>query len=116
MFYIVLSMPKWAIERVNEGGDVKIARIGLKDGEPYLALTAEREVEPYQPSEYKLVVDVNSWRHGIAWGLAKNGKLITWRTEKPGTFLLNTLYYQAMDRERKVGELKRLGYSDSARV
>jgi putative transposase len=115
-YSIELPMPSWVIDRVKEGGDVKFAMIGLKDGEPYLALTAEREVEPYQPSEYKLVVDVNSWRYGIAWGLAKNGKLITWKTEKPDTFLINTLYYQAMDRERKVGKLKSLGYGNSAKV
>ena len=109
-------MPEWIIERVNEGGDIKYAMIGLKDNEPYLALVAERTVESYQPSGYVLAVDVNSWKYGIAWGLIKDGKLITWKTEKPDTFLVNTLYHQTMDRERKVGKLKRLGYSDSARV
>jgi hypothetical protein len=58
-------MPSWVIERMNEGGDVKYAMIGLKDGEPYLALVAERVVEPYEPSDYRLVVDANSWRYGI---------------------------------------------------
>jgi putative transposase len=115
-YVVEFPMPKWVIERVNEGGDIKYAMIGLKNDEPYLALVAERVVEPYEPSDYKLVVDVNSWSNGIAWGLIKNGKLITWRTEKPDTFLINTLYHQTIDRERKVGKLKRLGYSGSARV
>jgi putative transposase len=115
-YSIELPMPSWVVERVGEGGDVRFAMIGLRDNEPYLALVAEREVKPYVPNGYKLVVDVNSWRYGIAWGLVKNGKLITWKTEKSDTFLINTLYHQTIDRERKVGKLKRLGYSGSARV
>ena len=113
---VEVPMPIWVIERVKEGGDVKFAMIGLKDGEPYLALVAERVIEPYQPSGYVLAVDVNSWKYGIAWGLIRSGKLITWKTEKPDTFLINTLYYQATNREGKVGKLKRLGYSRSVRV
>ena len=115
-YSIELPMPRWVVERLKEGGDIKYAMIGLKDDKPYLALVAERTVESYQPSGYVLAVDVNSWKYGIAWGLIEDGKLITWRTEKPDTFLVNTLYHQTMDRERKVGKLKRLGYSDSARV
>jgi putative transposase len=115
-FVVEVPMPEWVVERVGEGGDVKYTMIGLRGEEPYLALVAEREVEPYQPSGYRLVVDVNSWKYGIAWGLIKNGKLITWRTEGPGTFLINTLYHQAVDRERKAGKLRRLGYGDTAVV
>jgi len=115
-YVVELTMPKWVVERLREGGDIKYAMIGLKDDEPYLALIAEREVAQYTPSEYRLVVDVNSWKYGIAWGLIKNGKLITWRTEKSDTFLINTLYQQTIDRERKVGKLKRIGYSGSGKV
>ena len=115
-YSIELPMPEWAVDRIKEGGDIKYAMIGLRDNRSCLALVAEREVEPYQPSGYILAVDVNSWKYGIAWGLIKNGRLITWRTEKPDTFLINTLYHQTIDRERKVGKLKRLGYSGSARV
>jgi putative transposase len=115
-YVVELPMPEWVVERVREGGDVKYTMIGLRGEEPYLALVAEREVEPYQPSGYRLVVDVNSWKYGIAWGLIKNGKLITWRTERPGTFLINTLYHQAVDRERKAGKLRRLGYGGTTVV
>jgi len=115
-YSIELPMPSWVVERLKEGGDIKYAMIGLRNNKPYLALVAEREVEPYQSSGYILVVDVNSWKYGIAWGLIKNGKLITWRTEKPNTFLINTLYHQAVDREKKAGKLRRLGYSKSVRV
>ena len=115
-YVVELPMPKWVIDRVKEGGDIKFAMIGLRDSEPYLALVAEREAKPYVPNGYKLVVDVNSWRYGIAWGLIRNGKLITWRVEKPDTFLVNTLYHQTINRERKVGKLKTLGYSGSAKV
>ena len=109
-YSIEIPMPSWVVERLKEGGAIKYAMIGLRNNKPYLALVAEREVKPYQPSGYILVVDVNSWRYGIAWGLIKNGKLITWKTEKPDTFLINTLYHQTVDRERKVGKLKTLGY------
>ncbi len=115
-FVVEVPMPRWVVERVKEGGDIKYAMIGLKGDKPYLALVAERVVEFYQPSGYRFVVDVNSWRYGIAWGLIKNGKLITWRVEKPDAFLINTLYHQTINRERKVGKLKTLGYSGSARV
>jgi len=115
-YVVEVPMPKWVIERVNEGGDIKFARIGLKDNEPYLALTAEREVEPYQPSGYVLAVDVNSWRYGIAWGLVRGGRLVTWRAEGLNTLLINTLYHQAVDRERLVGKLRRVGYGNSMKA
>ena len=115
-YVVIIPMPKWVIERVREGGDIKFARIGLKDNEPYLALIAEHEVEPYTPSGYILAVDVNSWRYGIAWGLVRGGRLVTWRTEGLNTFLINTLYHQAVDRERVVGKLRRVGYEDSLKA
>jgi len=113
---VTIPMPKWVVDRIKEGGDIKFAMIGLKDDEPYLALTAEREVEPYAPSDYILAVDVNSWRYGIAWGLIRSGRLVTWRTEGPSTFLIKTLYHQAVDRERVVGKLRRVGYGDSMKA
>ena len=82
-YVITIPMPKWVIERVKEGGDIKFARIGLKDNEPYLALTAERKVKPYQPSNYILVIDVNAWNNGITWGLIKGGIIIKWKPEIP---------------------------------
>jgi putative transposase len=115
-YVVEVPMPKWVIERVSEGGDVRFAMIGLKSGEPYLTLVAERVVEPYQPSDYILAVDVNSWRYGIAWGLIRSGRLVTWRVEGPNTFLINALYHQAVDRERVVGKLRRVGYGDSMKA
>jgi putative transposase len=108
-FVVEVSIPKWVIERVNEGGDIKFAMIGLKDDKPYLALVAEREVGPYQPSDYRLVVDVNSWRYGIAWGLIHNGQLVSFKHEKPNLNELLALYYQAVKRGRKHGALMRIG-------
>ncbi|MCG2862835.1 MAG: hypothetical protein L7G98_04900 [Vulcanisaeta sp.] len=40
-FVVEVPMPKWVVDRIKEGGDVGFAMIGLKDGEPYLALVAE---------------------------------------------------------------------------
>ncbi|MFP3485020.1 MAG: hypothetical protein RXO23_03480 [Vulcanisaeta sp.] len=59
-YSIELPMPSWVVDRIREGGDVKYAMIGLKNDKPYLALVAERVVVPYQPSGYRLVVDVNA--------------------------------------------------------
>jgi len=108
-YTVEIPMPRWVIDRIKEGGDIKYAMIGLKNNEPYLALVAEREVEPYQPSGYRLVVDVNSWRYGIAWGLIHNGQLVSFKQEKPNLNVLLTLYYQAVKRGRKHGALMRIG-------
>jgi putative transposase len=108
-YVVELPMPKWVVERIKEGGDVKYAMIGLRDDEPYLALVTERVVEFYEPGEYKLVVDVNSWRYGIAWGLIHNGQLVSFKHEKPNLNELLTLYYQAVKRGRKHGALMRIG-------
>ena len=111
---VEVPMPIWVIEKVGESGDVKFAMIGLKDDKPYLALIAEREVESYIPSEYILAVDVNSWGHGIAWGLIRNGKIVSFKQEGLNPQRIVSLYNQAVRRERKVGRLKRLGLDDEA--
>ncbi|PLC61791.1 hypothetical protein B7L70_12320 [Vulcanisaeta sp. EB80] len=111
---VEVPMPRWVIDRVGESGDVRFAMIGLKDDKPYLALIAEREVESYIPSEYILAVDVNSWGHGIAWGLIRNGKIVSFKQEGLNPQRIVSLYNQAVRRERKVGRLKRLGLDDEA--
>jgi len=108
-YVIEVPMPKWVIERDKEGGDIKFARIGLKDNEPYLALIAERDVEPYQPSDYILAVDVNAWNNGIAWGLIKDGNIIKWKSETPNLREIDNLYNLSVELSRKYGRLKRLG-------
>jgi len=108
--YIVeLPMPRWVIERVKEGGDVRFAMIGLKDDEPYLALIAEREVEPYQPSGYILAVDVNSWKYGISWGLIRNDEIVSYKQEGINLGKYYRLYDELIRLGRKYGALKRLG-------
>jgi len=111
-FVVEVPMPRWVVERVREGGDVRFAMIGLKDDKPYLALIAEREVESYIPSEYILAVDVNSWGHGIAWGLIRSGRIVSFKQEGLNPQRIVSLYNQAVRRERKVGRLKRLGLDD----
>jgi putative transposase len=113
-YIVIIPMPKWVVDRIKEGGDIKFARIGLKNDEPYLALIAEREVEPYQPSDYILAVDVNSWGHGIAWGLVRNGGLSSFKQEGLNPQRIISLYNQATERERRLGALKRLGLGDTA--
>jgi putative transposase len=108
-YVVEVPMPRWVVDRLSEGGDVKYAMIGLKDNEPYLALIAEREVEPYIPSDYMLAIDVNAWNNGIAWGLIKSSKLVKWRPERPRLREIDGLYYRSVVLSQKYGKLKRLG-------
>ncbi len=101
---ISIPMPDWVVnwidERVREGGDVRFAMIGLKDDEPYLALIAERKVEPYEPSEYRLVVDVNSWKYGISWGLVRDGRIMSYKQERLNLGRYYELYNEAWEEVR----------------
>jgi len=108
-FVVTIQMPKWVIDRVKEGGDIKYAMIGLKDDKPYLALVAERVVEPYVPSGYRLVIDVNAWNNGIAWGLIRDRSIIRWKPERPSLREIDNLYNLSMRLSREYGRLRRLG-------
>jgi len=112
-YVATIPMPRWVVDRLSEGGDVKYAMIGLRDNEPYLALVAEREVEPYQPSGYVLAIDINSWSHGITWGLLRSGRIVSFKQEGLNSQRIVSLYNQAVKREKKVGRLKRLGLEDT---
>jgi putative transposase len=113
-YSIELTMPTWVIGMIKEGGDVRYAMIGLKNGEPYLALFAEREVAQYTPSEYKLVVDVNSWKYGIAWGLVRGDRIASFKQERLNLGRYYGLYNEFVRLAKKYGELKRLGLHKTA--
>jgi putative transposase len=109
-YAVKLPMPKWVVERLKEGGDVKFAMIGLKDNEPYLALVAEREVKPYVPSGYILAVDINAWNNGVAYGIINpNNKIAEYSTLRPNLRLIDTWYHKAEKLSKELGKLKRLG-------
>jgi len=110
---VELPMPKWVVERIKEGGDIKYAMIGLRNDEPYLALVAEREVELYQPSDYILVIDVNAWNNGVAWGLIRDGSIIKWKPERPKLSEIEGLYNLSVRLSREYGRLKRMGLDKS---
>jgi len=109
---IQLPVPKWLYDRVAEGGDVKQARLGLKDGKPYLVIVVERPYKPIETSGYTLVVDVNSWRHGAVVGLiTPRGKIAIVKRFRPNLRKIDTLYGQVVTIERKLGVAKRLGFA-----
>jgi putative transposase len=108
-YVVTIPMPRWVIDRIGEGGDVRFAMIGLENDEPYLALVAERVVEPYQPSNYMLAIDVNAWSNGVAWGLIRDGSIIRWKPERPRLSEIEGLYNISVRLGRKYGRLKRLG-------
>jgi len=105
---VELPMPKWVLERVAEGGDVKFAKIGIRRGEPHLVLVAEREVQPIRPSEYALVVDINSWKHGIVWALIKADKVVKWTRERPDLGYIERMHGEVAKFEREYGVFRRL--------
>jgi len=109
-YVIELPMPKWVVDRIREGGDVKYAMIGLKNDKPYLALVAERVVKPYQPSGYRLVVDVNAWSNGVAYGIINpNNRIAEYSPLRPNLRLIDTWYHRAEELSKELGRLRRLG-------
>jgi len=109
-FVVTIPMPRWVVERVNEGGDIKYAMIGLKNDKPYLALVAERVVVPYQPSGCRLVVDVNAWNNGVAYGIINpSNRIAEYSPLRPNLRLIDTWYYRAEDLHKRLGKLRRLG-------
>jgi len=109
-YVVTTPMPKWVVGRISEGGDIKFAMIGLKNNEPYLALVAERVVEPYVPSGYRLVVDVNAWSNGVVYGIINpNNRIAEYSPLRPNLRLIDTWYYRAEGFHKKLGRLKRLG-------
>jgi len=116
-YVIELPMLNWVIERVKEGGDVRFAMIGLKDDEPYLALTAERVVESHVPSGCRLVVDVNAWNNGVAYGIINpSNKIAEYSPLRPNLRLIDTWYYRAEVLHKKLGRLKRLGLDSTTKA
>jgi len=108
-YTVEVPMPKWVVDRVKEGSDIKFAMIGLKNDKPYLALVAERTVVPYQPSGYRLIVDVNAWNNGVAYGIINpNNRIAEYSPLRPNLRLIDTWYHKAEDLHRKLGKLRRL--------
>jgi len=84
--------------------------IGLRDNEPYLALVAERVVEPYVPSGYGLVVDVNAWSNGVAYGIINpSNRIAEYSPLRPNLRLIDTWYHKDEKLSKKLGKLRRLG-------
>ena len=103
-------IPRWVYDRIEEGGDIVFAMLGLKDGVPAVALVAERYVEPYKP-ESLLPVDVNSWKHGVVWALIKNERIASMGRERPNLRFIDNLYKKSVSLEKLHGRLVRLGVS-----
>jgi putative transposase len=104
-------IPRWVYDRIEEGGDITFAMLGLKYGVPAVALVAERYVEPYKP-ESLLPVDVNSWRHGVVWALIKGGRIVSEGRERPDLRFIDNLYRKSVRLEELHGRLVRLGVND----
>jgi putative transposase len=104
-------IPRWVYDRLKEGGDITFARLGLKDGIPAVMLVAERSVEPHKP-ESLLLVDVNSWKHGIVWALIKNGRVASMGRERPDLCRVERWYSKVVRLEKHIGRIERLGLDD----
>jgi putative transposase len=106
-------IPKWVYDRIREGGDITFAMLGLKDGIPAVMLVAERYVEPYRP-ETLIVVDANSWRHGVAIAYVNANHRIGFYTKsRPNLRLIDTLYRRAVNLWKLYSRLKRMGLHET---
>jgi len=106
-------IPRWVYDRIREGGDIVFAMLGLKDGTPAVMLVAERYVEPYRP-ETLIVVDANSWRHGVAIAYVNANHRIGFFTKsRPNLRLIDTLYRRAVSLWKLYGRLKRMGLHET---
>ncbi|MGC9136908.1 zinc ribbon domain-containing protein [Caldivirga sp.] len=102
------SEVKYIRGRLAEGGGAKLARAWVNGEYLYIAIVFEREVEQITPSNYRLVIDVNSWRNGVVWALV-NGKVASMGRERPDIAYIERLYNHLLRLEEKYGALKRLG-------
>ena len=105
-------IPRWVYDRIEEGGDIVFAMLGLKDGIPAVMLVAERLVEPYRP-ESLLPVDVNSWKHGIVWALIKNERISSIGRERPDLGRVERWHSKVVRLEKHIGRLEKLGLDDN---
>jgi putative transposase len=87
--------------------------LGLKDGVPAVMLVAERYVEPYRP-ETLIVVDANSWRHGVAIAyINANHRIGFYTKSRPNLRLIDTLYRRAVSLWKLYSRLKRMGLHET---
>jgi putative transposase len=102
-------IPRWVYDRIEEGGDIVFAMLGLRDGVPAVVLVAERYVEPYMP-ETLIVVDANSWRYGVAIAYVnRNRRIGEFYKSRPNLRLVDRLYRKAVKLWKLYGKLRRLG-------
>jgi putative transposase len=81
---------------------------GVKRGD-----SAERYVEPYRP-ETLIVVDANSWRHGVAIAYVNANRRIGFYTKsRPNLRLVDTLYRRAVSLWKLYSRLKRMGLHET---
>jgi putative transposase len=107
--YVEAPIPKWVYDRLEEGGDIVFAMLGLRDGVPAVVLVAERYVEPYRP-ETLIVVDANSWRYGVAIAYVnRNRRIGEFYKSRPNLRLVDRLYRKAVKLWKLYGRLRRLG-------
>jgi len=111
---IVLKLDKGAVRSirriVSEGARAVMARVRVDEKFVLVDLVFARErPELYEP-ERVMVIDVNAWNNGIAYGIInRNGKLAEFSIRRPNLRYLEILYVKVLKLERKWGRLKRLG-------
>lgn len=106
-------IPRWVYDRLEEGGDIVFAKLGLKDGIPAVMFVAEKRVEFYEP-ESLLPVDVNSWKHGIVWALIKNERISSIGRERPDLGRVERWYSKVVRLERHISGIEKLGLDDKS--
>ncbi|NPA98392.1 MAG: transposase, partial [Crenarchaeota archaeon] len=117
---IVLKLDKshvrYIIERLREGARAKCGFVWVEDRYLCVSIVFEREEpRPYTP-ESILIIDVNSWKHGIMTALVKNGHICSIRRYRPDLHRIETWYNKTLLLEKELGKLKRLGLEHSVKA
>jgi len=103
------SVVKYIKDRLSEGAKAKIARVWIEKNKLCIGIVFERNVEVRSDFTNILVIDINSWKHGIVWGLIKDSRIVSRGVERPNLRYIDNLYREILKLERKLGNLRRLG-------
>jgi len=104
---------KYIRNRLSEGAMPKIVRVWIRGNKLCIGIVFERDVETRENFDSVLAIDVNSWKHGISWGLIKDSKITSRGVERPCLRYIDNLYRDVVESEKKYGKLKRLSLHKS---
>ncbi len=115
VFELSESCVKYIHERLSEGAKAKCALLWLDEKKRKLCIGIVFEKDAPKPYTHEsiLAIDVNTWLHGITWGLIKSGRIVSEGRFRPDLGYLKRLYDEMLHLSNLWGMIKRLGLEDS---